>query len=102
MLRRAVIAVGIVASVLAAGSLAQASGASARPVSAHPALVSPTIGFVYGSGITDTGAGITVYAQHADGSLTHVQDVAAGSVIAVNLPVDWSTLKPKSVLPARS
>jgi hypothetical protein len=87
MLRRAVIAVGVVASVLATGAFAQASGAVARPASVQPAVVSPTIGFVYGSGLTDTGPGINVYAQHADGSLTHVQDVIAGGTLHASVIV---------------
>jgi hypothetical protein len=44
-------------------------------------VVSPRIGYVYGAGLADSGAGITVYAQQANGALTGIQDVLDGDAV---------------------
>lgn len=45
---------------------------------AAPAVVSPRIGYVYAAGLLESGFGITVFAQQANGALTRIQAVPAG------------------------
>ena len=71
----------VAASVLAVATAQQAQASGSVSTIQTPHITSPTIGFVYGAGITDSGPGITVYAQHADGSLSKVQDVLDGDSV---------------------
>ena len=51
-------------------------------------IASPTIGYVYGAGLTPTAAGgIIVYQQHANGSLTDIQEVGDGDAVHASVLV---------------